>query len=286
MRSFALVSLLALAAGCVNEPKTTADKEVFVEPFREPEYELARLGKVVPFPIQSSEQQRAFSLIRALDGDDERLRHTQQVLQETKDDGTEGPPVDPSKLEKPPTSLVFPDRIDVRQASACYVGHCLFFDRAGTALIHHFTLLVVNRERARLSIPVSSFVALGDLRDGNGPAPLALLVAATDRAIKLPAIMEIPPGEQRRAHFFYREKARVSPILSVRWAATVEDGRGGTTKEVAFHGELVRRYMAREAPLSGLEDRVARGMLDLPEPIGTASDWTDPGLSAVPGSSK
>jgi hypothetical protein len=280
-----LISLVAIA-GCVNEPQTSADKEVFVEPFREPEYELARLGKVVPFPIQSSEQPRAYSLVRALDGDDERLRHTQQVLAETKDDGTEGPPVDPTKLEKPPTSLVFPDRIDVRQASACYLGHCLFFDRAGTSLIHHFTLLVVNRERTRLSVPVSSFVALGDLRDGNGPAPLEPLVAATDRAIKLPALMEVPPGEQRRAHFFYREKARVSPILTVRWAATVEDGRGGSAREVSFRGDLVRRYMTRGAPLSGLEDRVARGMLDFPEPIGTASDWTDPGLSAVPGSGK
>jgi hypothetical protein len=265
MRSVALVSFLALAFGCASEPRSSADKEVYVEPFRPAEYELARLGRVVPFPIPSSEQPRAFSLVRALDGDDERLRHTQRVLSEPKDDGTEGPPVDPTKLEKPPTSLVFPDRIDVRQASACYLGHGLFFDRTGTGLIHHFTLLVVNREKGRLSFPVSSFVVLGDANDKSGPMPLERLVAATDRAIKLPATMDVPPGEQRRAHFFYRERLRVSPIASVRWAVTRENGAGGGgEREVAFRGELVRRYMARGAPVSPLEDRVARGMLDMP----------------------
>lgn len=284
-RSLALVTLLLLA-GCPSAPHTTEDKEVFIEPFRDPEYELARIGRLVPFPLAASEQPRAFSLERVFAGEEERVAKTQQLLAETRDDATPGAAVDPRNLEKPPTTLVFPDRIDVREGSACYLGHCLFLDRAGTALVHHFTLLVVNREKARVSVPVSSFVVLGDANDGKGPVPLTLLVAATDRAIKLPAEMDVPPGEQRTAHFFYSEKLRVSPILTARWTATVEDQKGGAERDVSFRGDLVRRYMARGAPLSPVEDRVARGLLDLAAPVGTRSDWIDPGLSAVPGAGK
>lgn len=290
MRSRLLISFVVFLGGCVNAPRTTQDKEVFVEPFREPEYELARLGRLVPFPLAPSEQPRAFSFARAFEGEDERFLRTQMILAGTQDeessvdDPTKRP--DLKKLEKPPTSLVLPERVDVRTGSACYLGHCAFLDRTGTQVIHHVRLLVVNRERARVNVPVSSFAVLFDSSDGKGPMPLSFVVATTDRAVKIPSSMEVPPGEERTAHFFYVERSRISSVLSVRWTATIQDVRGGAERDVPFRGELVRRYSAKEAPLSPLEDRVARGSLEFPEPIGTRNDWIDPGLNAVPGSGK
>jgi hypothetical protein len=263
-----VVALLPLA-GCVGGPRTIERKEVYVEPGEEAQKELERLPHLVHFPLPDVDQPRAYSFARRLQGDEPPRGEM----------GEEGE----KKPDHPPTALVFPDRIDVREASGCYLGHCSFLARNGASVIHHVRLLVVNRERTLVTIPVSSFVLLGDMQDGNGPVPLTFLVAATDRSIKIPAAMEVPPGEQRLAHFFYAEKARVSPVLEVRWSATVDDGHGGVASDATMKGELVRRYVAPNAPLSPLEDRVARGLLDLPEPNGSRGDWLDPGLSAVPG---
>jgi hypothetical protein len=285
-----IAALVLAVAGCVEAPRTKQDKEVYVEPFREAEYELARLGRLVPFPLAPSEQPRAYSFARAFDGEDERSIRTQMILAGTQDESADidDPKKRPDlkKIERPPTSLILPERIDVRTGSACYLGHSAFLDRAGTQVIHHVRLHVANRERARVDIPVSSFVVLFDSNDGAAPSPLAFIAATTDRAVKIPTTMDVPPGEERVAHFFYAERTRISPILSVRWTATVQDLRGGPERDVSFRGELVRRYIAKEAPLSPLEERVSRGNLDFPEPMGTRSDWIDPGLSAVPGAGK
>jgi hypothetical protein len=297
-----LLGLLAVvsSAACVTPPQTTARKEVFVEPFREAEYELARLSRTVPFPLDAAAQPRCFSLLRVLSGEDERAKKTRQLMAasaEESDEKDEAPP-DPTKMEKPPTSLIFPDRVDARDVSACYLAHCVFLDRKGTGFIHHVTLLVVNRERVPVSIPIASFELAPDTGEAKDAGKtFGLIAAATDRGIKVPALMEVPPGEQRSAHLFFRETLSVTPILRVHWTATIEDGRtttfqagaardGAATRDVSFKGELVRRYACPDAPLSPLEDRIARGLLDLPEAQGSRSDWVDPGLSAVPGSGR
>jgi hypothetical protein len=295
VRTFLLFVTLVSTAACVAPPRTTERKEVFIEPFREADYELSRLSRVVPFPLPPETQPRCFSLLRLLTGEDERADKTRRLMAATgqeKDDRADQP-TDLTKLDKPPTTLIFPDRVDARDMSACYVAHCVFFDRRGTGFIHHVTLLVVNRERAPISVPVSSFQLspeAGDVRDAG--KTFTLLVAATDRGVKVPALIDVPAGEQRTAHFFYRETLEVTPILELRWTASIEDGRTRTgrddarSRDIPFKGELVRRYVCQDAPLSPLEDRIARGLIDLPESVGTRSDWVDPGLSAVPGSGR
>jgi hypothetical protein len=270
--------VLVPLAACVSQPTATLTKEVFVEPFKESEVELERLNRVIPFPLVPEDQPRACSIDRPFEGESQR---NDRVGVMTAEEGEK--PQDPRQQERPPTALVFPERSDARATSACYRGHCLFLDRSGTRFIHHVRLLVVNRERERVTVPVASFTVLGDKGDRGGPVKLDLLVAATDRAVKIPESMVVPPGEQRLAHFFYSEKARLSPILEVRWSALVADPKAGLDKEIVFRGDLVRRYVCQNAPLSPLEDRVRRGLLDLPDPGGTRNDWIDPGLSAVPG---
>jgi hypothetical protein len=271
--------VVLLVSGCAIEPRTKATKEVFVEPFKEAEIELARLDKVVPFPCAPADLPRACSVERPFEGESQRAAKVAIV---TAPEGEK--PQDPKEQEKPPTALLFPERPDARPSSGCYVGHSLYLDRSGTKFIHHLRLLVVNREKERVTVPVASFAVFADAGDRKGPVRLDLLIAATDRSIKIPDIMEIPPGEQRVAHFFYVEKARLSPILELRWSAFVADPRAGADRQLGpFRADLCRRYVCEGAPLSALEERIGRGDLNLPEPGGTRNDWIDPGLSAVPG---
>ncbi|HZU97647.1 MAG TPA: hypothetical protein VFF73_13185 [Planctomycetota bacterium] len=274
----ASLALVILVAGCAIEPRTKATKEIFVEPFKEAEIELARLDKVVPFPCAPADQPRACCVERPFEGESQR---SAKVATVTAPEGEK--PVDPKEQEKPPTALLFPERADARPDSGCYLGHCLYLDRSGTKFIHHLRLLVVNREKERVAVPVGSFAVFADAGDRKGPVRLDLLIAATDRSIKIPDVMEVPPGEQRVAHFFYVEKARLSPILEVRWTALVADPRAAADRVVTLRADLCRRYVCEGAPLSPLEERIGRGDLNLPEPGGTRNDWIDPGLSAVPG---
>ncbi|MBI3723225.1 hypothetical protein HY251_04615 [bacterium] len=285
---------LGLAA-CTPPPKVADKKEVFVEPFRESWYELARMKRVMPFPLQDKEEPRCYSFARAFDSEDERWKRTQTLLaaaipgSDSDVDDPEKRP-DPRTLEKPPSTLIFPDRVDVRQASACYLGHCAFLERRSrfkSGVIHHLKLLVVNREKRRLSVPIASFMVWRDSSDKDeGLVVLDLVAAATDRGVKIERSIDVPTNDQRIAHFFFREEYQVSPILQVKWTGIVEELNGAPPKEVPFRGELVRRYLCKQAPLSPLEDRIARGLLDLATPSNTRDDWVDPGLTAVPGVGK
>lgn len=296
--------MLALgAAGCATRaPRDVADREIYVEasesapicrecgrPFErgvehvEPDRQVARTR--FRFPFEHADVDRCFSVGRALSpAADARMAHLALLAGSAAEDaqGNEGETARPRELKREVPSLFwFPERADLRDQSACYVGHSAFLDgerglRARP--IHHLRLRVVNREPRRVEVPLTVFFLSPDPSDPRAE-PIPLVAATGDRGATVEKL-EVLPGGEGAAHLFFRETTGLSPVLRMRWVIRLV-ADDGTVEERLLAATVVRRYVAREAPLSALEDRVSRGE-ELSE-LNASGPWVDPGLQAVGG---
>jgi hypothetical protein len=295
MRRALVVVLLALAGCNTPSPRYRTDKETYVEapkggrlydrdePSGDP---VARLR--FKYPLDVIEVDRGYCIARPIHPSADRLVMNQAILisstQEVPIGGAAPPSATAPKDEPPMPLLWFPDRADVRDTSACYLGHVAFFEPEGLISqgrpIHHVRLHVENREPLTLEVGLTSFLLSTDLSDPRSE-PLTFVAATNDRGVTIDKIV-VSPGSHETAHLFFREAGGLSPVLSAGWTVRIIAPDGAV--EVKTYGaKLVRRYVAREAPLTALEDAIARGQPLLE--LGTASGpWIDPGLQSIGGS--
>lgn len=305
MRRAAALLALALLAGCSGPPpRDHADKETYIEapPPKPPCEKCGRaydhdessdplvlaLRLRFKYPLDVVEVDRGYCIARAINPSSDRRVQNQAVLidasQEEAMDGSAKPSATAPKEERPPALLWFPDRSDLRDTSACYLGHVAFFQQTGmlaeTRPIHHLRLRVVNREALTMEVGLRTFLLSSDLSDPNA-APIPFMAATNDRGVEIEKLV-LTPGSEETAHLFFHEQSGLSPVLSAAWTVRLT-ATDGEVEERSYGAKIIRRYVAREAPLTPLEDAISRGqpLLQLSNPSGP---WVDPGLQGIAGS--
>jgi hypothetical protein len=289
MRRAPVVIVLALVAGCSStSTRVHADKETYVEapPHRPLDDEAIEPHPTFKYPLDVIEVDRGYCIARPINPSADGLITSQAILINSAQEEPIGAaqPSAPASKDEPPPLIWFPDRSDVRETSACYLGHVAFFEPESLIAqgrpMHHVRFHVVNREPLTLEVVLSSFLLSTDLSDPRSE-PLTFVAAANDRGFAIDKLV-LPPGSDETAHLFFREAVSLTPVVSAGWTVRLV-APDGSVEQRTYGARLVRRYVAREAPISPLEDAVSRdpSLLELET---ASAPWVDPSLEAIGGS--
>lgn len=293
---------LALVCGCSTNVDSveTGPKEVYVEAQR-----VDAATNLLQYPLEPKSEGRAYVAVRDFATGRGEVRKKLGTLLDQRPDPEETNATgelaakEPFELDlsaypprDPPSLLFFPDAIDLRAQSACYVGHSAYASSnysPSKAFLHHVRLLVVNREGSTVQVPLRELTLerpssmSADARDGIAGSARSVAAIAGHSGGRISTLV-IPPRSARVAHlFFYDSGLPASLLVSWRVDLDVErDEQVDTPQSWLFQTTLLRRYVLAEGELSELELKVGRGE-ELPKERRALEPWQEPKLAAIVG---
>ncbi len=291
-----LILVLVCGCGVSADQVETGPKEVYVEAQR---VEVAT--HMLPYPLEPKSEGRAFVAIRdfATGRGEVRRKLGTLIGQAPTSKGSDGTEAEPFELDlsgyaprDPPSLLFFPDAVDLRAKSACYLAHSAYaasIYSPSRAFVHHLRLLVVNREGSTVTVPLRELrlerpsVMDAEARDAVAGSRRALAAMAGHSGGRITSLV-VPARSARLAHLFFYDSGLPSSLL-VSWRVDLDVQRGEETDSAQtwlFQATLLRRYVLVEGVISELEAKVGRGE-ELPKERRALEPWQEPKLSAIVG---